>query len=250
MGLDTRAKLFLVLSGVFVTCLLVGDIIGGKLVQTSIAGYPFTVTVGMIPFPVTFLLTDLLNEFYGQRAARSVTWLGFAMAVLAYSFIFIAASIPIASLTQAADWSGVTEEAFQRVFVSSRRMIVASLTAYLVSQFVDIWIFHVLKRVTSNRWLWLRATGSTAISQLVDTITINFAAWSGILSVAQILNVIGSAYVLKILIAIGLTPLIYAGHALIERVLELQPVPIAAQGGAQPALAENLASEVQSVDQR
>jgi uncharacterized integral membrane protein (TIGR00697 family) len=246
MGLDTRAKLFLVLSGIFVTCLLVGDIMGGKLVQTTIAGYPFTVTVGMIPFPVTFLLTDLLNEFYGRRAARSVTWLGFAMAILAYTFIFVAAAIPIASLTQAPDWLGVTEDAFQRVFVSSRRMIVASLTAYLISQFVDIWIFHVLKRAAKNRWLWLRATGSTVISQLVDTITINFAAWAGILSVSQILNVITSAYVLKIMIAIGLTPLIYAGHALIERVLELAPIPVEVEDGV-PAPGESV---VRPVNQR
>jgi uncharacterized PurR-regulated membrane protein YhhQ (DUF165 family) len=182
MAFDTRIKLFMALAGVFVTCLVVGDIIGGKLVETTLAGYPFTITVGMIPFPVTFLITDLLNEFYGKKAARFVTWLGFGMAVLAYVF------------------------------------------TYLVAQLVDISVFHVLKRATKNRMLWLRATGSTMISQMIDTIVINFVAWGGILGTEKLLSVIGSSYVLKVLIAVGLTPLIYAGHALIERLLALRPV--------------------------
>src|SRR5688572_16575394 len=110
--LDARIKLFVILAGVFTTCLVVGDIIGGKLIQTAVFGQTITLTVGMIPFPVTFLLTDLLNEFYGKRAARFVTWVGFGMALLAYVFIFIAARIPIAEMTRAASWNGVTDSAF------------------------------------------------------------------------------------------------------------------------------------------
>jgi len=237
MNFDTRSKLFLALAATFITCLLVGDIIGGKLIQTSLFGHTFTLTVGMIPFPVTFLLTDLLNEFYGKRAARFVTWLGFAMALVAYAFIFVASTIPIAAMTRAADWTGVTDEAFTRVFVGSRRMIAASMTAYLVAQLVDISVFQALKRMTAERWLWLRATGSTAVSQLVDTVVINFVAWFGVLSLPDVVNIITSSYVLKIMIAIGLTPLIYAGHALIERVLELSPARIADDSPAlEPAI--------------
>jgi queuosine precursor transporter len=233
MNFDTRSRLFLALAATFVTCLLVGDIIGGKLIQTPILGHTFTVTVGMIPFPVTFLLTDLLNEFYGKRAARLVTWMGFAMALLAYAFIFIASEIPIAAMTRAADWSGVTEEAFTRVFVGSQRMIAASLTAYLIAQFADIWVFHTLRRATGERLLWLRATGSTVVSQLVDTIVINCVAWFGVLSVPDLVSIVLSSYVLKILIAVGLTPLIYAGHAGIERLLE----PVGGEAAA-PAVIE------------
>ncbi len=218
MKFDARTRLFLLLSAVFVTCLVVGDIIGGKLVQTSIAGHAFTLTVGMIPFPVTFLLTDLLNEFYGKRAARMVTWIGFAMAALAYVFIFIAGAIPIAALTREAGWAGVTDEAFNRVFLSSQRMILASLTAYLIAQLVDIWVFHALRQRTGSRLLWLRATGSTAVSQMVDTVAINLVAWVGLLSTGQIVNIVVSSYVLKLGVAVLLTPLIYAGHSLMERV--------------------------------
>ena len=98
-------------------------------------------------------------------------------------------------------------------------MIAASMTAYLVAQFVDISVFHFLKRITRQRLLWLRASGSTVISQLVDTVTISTVAWVGILGFDSIVQIAISSYVMKVLIAIGLTPLIYAGHALIERLM-------------------------------
>jgi hypothetical protein len=232
MFLDKRHKLFLVLAGIFTTCLVVGDIIGGKLIETNLFGFQFTTTVGMVPFPVTFLLTDVLNEFYGKRAARFVTLLAFGMAVLSFAFIYLAGTVPFAAMTRAPDWSGVTEASFNNVFLGSLRMIIASLCAYLVSQFVDIGMFHLLRRVTSGKMLWLRATGSTAVSQLIDTIVINFVAWSGMMSAGKIINIIYSAYGLKLFIAIGLTPLIYLAHALVERGLGIPPHPHATDAEA------------------
>lgn len=223
--LDAKYKLFVVLAGVFTTCLVVGDIIGGKLVQTALFGQTITLTVGMIPFPVTFLLTDLLNEFYGKRAARFVTWVGFAMALLAYAFIFIALQIPIAELTRSSSWDGVTQPAFDNVFDGSKRMIVASLIAYLVAQFTDIGMFHLLRQRTRGRFLWLRATGSTVISQAIDTLTISMVAWYGLLGMGDIVNIMVSSYTLKFVIALGLTPAIYGGHALVQRLLGLEPFP-------------------------
>lgn len=226
MFLDKRHKLFLVLAGIFTTCLVVGDIIGGKLVSTRVFGFEFTTTVGMVPFPVTFLLTDVLNEFYGKRAARFITLVGFCMAVLSFTLIYIAAAVPFAAMTRVPDWTGVNEAAFNNVFLGSLRMIVASLCAYLVSQFVDIGVFHLLKRVTSGKLLWLRATGSTAVSQLIDTVVINFVAWSGLMSAAKIVNIVYSAYGLKLLIAIGLTPAIYLCHTLVQRGLGIPAILI------------------------
>jgi queuosine precursor transporter len=224
--LDARTRLFIILAGIFSICLVIGDVIGGKLVETSIFGQTFTTTVGMIPFPVTFLLTDVLNEFYGKRAARFVTLLGFGLALLAYTFIFIAGAVPIADLARGADWKGVTDASFNNVFLGSQRMILASMTAYIVAQFVDIGVFHLLRRVTKNRFLWLRATGSTLVSQLIDTVTISIVAWTGIMTSSQIVNVIFSAYTLKIMIAVSLTPLIYLAHAALERGLGFKPVPL------------------------
>src|SRR5690606_2694960 len=128
--LDAKYKLFGMLAGVFTTCLVVGDIIGGKLIKKASFGQTITQTVGKIPFRVTFFLTDLLNEFHGKRAARFVTWVGFAMALLAYAFIYIALSIPIAEMTKSATWDGVTAAGFDNVFNGSKRMILASLIAY------------------------------------------------------------------------------------------------------------------------
>ncbi len=224
-GFDARLKLFVVLASIFTTCLVVGDIIGGKLIQTSLAGQTITLTVGMIPFPVTFLLTDLLNEFYGKRAARFVTLVGFAMAVLSFTFIYVAAWVPIAELARAPGWMGVTDDAFNNVFLGSLRMIIASLSAYLVAQFSDIAVFHLFRRATRGRMLWLRATGSTVVSQAIDTLVINTVAWFDRLKVDEIVNIMLSSYALKFLIAVGLTPAIYAGHALVERWLDMQPLP-------------------------
>jgi len=229
MFLDKRHKLFLVLAGIFTTCLVVGDIIGGKLIEWHPFGLEFTTTVGMVPFPVTFLLTDVLNEFYGQRAARFITIVGFGMAVLSFLFIFLAAAIPFAAFTHAPDWQGVNEASFNNVFLGSMRIIIASMCAYLVSQFVDIGVFHLLKRKTSGKLLWLRATGSTAVSQLIDTITINFVAWTGLMSTGKIINIIYSAYGMKLIIAVGLTPVIYLCHTLVERGLGIQPILVGGQ---------------------
>ncbi len=226
MLLDKRHKLLLVLAGTFTTCLVVGDIIGGKLIEWSWFGVPFTTTVGMIPFPVTFLLTDVLNEFYGKRAARFVTLVAFAMAVLAFVLIYVGAAAPFAAMTRAPGWGGVNEASFNNVFLGSMRMIVASLSAYLVSQFVDIGVFHLLKRATGGKLLWLRASGSTVVSQLIDTITINFVAWSGQMPTTEIIGIIYTAYGLKLLIAVGLTPMIYALHALVTRGLGIPPHPL------------------------
>ncbi len=228
--LTPRLRLFVVLATVFVTCLVVGDIIGGKLIETQLFGQTFTLTVGMIPFPVTFLLTDVLNEFYGKRAARFVTVVGFCMALLAFTFIFIAGAIPIAALARTPDWQGVTEASFSNVFLGSQRILMASMVAYMVSQFVDIGVFHALKRVTSNRMLWLRATGSTAVSQLIDTVVINSVAWVGIMNARQIGNMVVSSYTLKIVIAVGLTPFIYLLHSLVQRGLGIAPMVLDASG--------------------
>lgn len=222
--------LLVVLAGIFVVSLVVGDIIGGKLVEVSLFERVFTVSVGMIPFPITFLLTDLLNEFYGKRAARFVTWVGFGMAVLAFGVISISVQLPFAPFTEAADYTGVRKAAFDNVFAGSQRILVASMVAYLVAQFVDIGVFHALKRMSHNRLLWLRATGSTVVSQLIDTAVIQTVAWWGVLPLAQIFNIAGSSYLIKLMVAIGLTPVIYAGHRLLEDWMKLKPVVLDESG--------------------
>jgi queuosine precursor transporter len=231
--IDRRTQLFVVLTSIFVSCLLVGDIIGGKLLETHAFGRAFVISVGMIPFPITFLLTDLLNEFYGKRAARFITWVGFFCAALTFLILQVSASLSWAPITRAPDWSGVNESAFNNVFAGSQRILYASMAAYLIAQFTDIAIFNLLKRLTHNRLLWLRATGSTLISQAVDTVVIQSLAWFGILPVGEIIALVLTSYVVKVVVAVGLTPLIYAGHGLVQRLLGIEPVQLDAHGAEQ-----------------
>lgn len=230
MHFDNRLRLYLVLNGLFVTSLIVGDIIGGKLTQVTVAGHPITISVGMIPFPITFLLTDILNEFYGPRAARQVTWIGFGAALFAFAIITVAVFVPFAPFTFAPTWEGMNEASFDNVFAGSQRILFASMVAYLVGQFTDIAVFNGLKRLSQNRFLWLRATGSTVFSQLFDTVVVQVVAWYGLLPVREIVGIALASYAVKLVAAIGLTPLIYAGHALVERVLRIQPIVLDANG--------------------
>lgn len=232
MTIDARTKFFLFLVGTFVTCLIVGDLIGGRLYTFEIAGFELVVSAGMIPFPVTFLLTDLINEFYGKRIAKIVTMVGFAMAVLTLVLVFIADAIPSAPFTAIAD------SCYTDVFTDSLRIFAASLASYLAAQFTDILVFHWLKKVTVNRFLWLRATGSTAVSQLIDTVAIQGLAWIGTEQEPLILSLIVTSYVVKLITAIALTPLIYAGHAILERKFDMKPILLGPDGEPLPEFHE------------
>jgi uncharacterized integral membrane protein (TIGR00697 family) len=223
MNLDARTKLLLALAGLFVTALVIGDILGGKLYQAQVGGLPVTISVGMIPFPVVFLLTDVINEFYGQRTARYVTWVGFAMAWFTIGVIQLADLVPFAGFTAGASWTGIDAGSFARVFTSSTRILLSSTVAYLVAQLVDIGVFHFLRRRTSGRLLWLRATGSTVVSQLIDTVVIQALAWWGVMPLRDIVSIVVTSYLVKLVAAIGMTPAIYAAHALVERRMGIEP---------------------------
>ena len=186
----------------------------------------------MIPFPVTFLLTDLLNEFYGSQAARFVTWVGLAIALLAIAMFSIAVRIPWAPFAYEPGWNGTHPFAYENVFGGSRRILLASTAAYVIGQLLDISVFSYLKRVSKNRYLWLRATGSTLVSQFVDTVIVQALAWSGILSFEKIVSIVTTSYLLKVLIALALTPLVYLGHSLLEARFHLEPVRLDDAGNA------------------
>jgi uncharacterized integral membrane protein (TIGR00697 family) len=227
LDLSARQRLYVYLCAVFLTALLIGDTIGSKLFTVAI---PFgfttlhaTLSVGAIWFPITFLLTDVINEFYGSAGARFVTFVGFFMAIFAFAVIFIARLIP------AAPFSPVGQAAFDNVLGNANRIFVASLVAYLFGQLVDIAIFQSAKRLTQSRHIWLRSTGSTLISQLIDTLIVTYIAFWGKISTAQLHQAATTSYVVKVLLAIGLTPVIYALHGLIHRRMHIDEAPADAQ---------------------
>ncbi len=233
MHLDRRMTLFVYLVGVFLTCLLVGDLIGGKLTEVDVFGTR-NFSVGQLCFPITFVLTDIFNEFYGRKTARQVTYLAFVMVGIALAIINLAALMPWASFTADPKWEGVTPDAFNRVFTNANRIQLSSMAAFLTAQLIDITVFFAIKKATGERFLWLRATGSTAISQLVDTIVIMSLAFGHMMTWSQLSNVILSSYIIKLCWAIGMTPVIYGLHELLERVFKIPPLSATARSAGTP----------------
>lgn len=215
--LSTEVLLYVVLTGIFVTCLVLGDVTGGKAFASPVG----PVSVGMVLFPVTFLLTDVINDFYGKRGARFITGVGAGMATLAYIALVITTALPTDPE------SYFLEGEYAKIFGGSSKLFIASIVAYLLGQILDIQVFHFWKRVTKGNHLWLRATGSTLISQLVDTAVINTIFWGGVAdkTAGWIAAKILREYVIKVAVAVLLTPVVYAIHAFIVRRLNLTPAP-------------------------
>ena len=234
---DVRTRLYIWLTGVFVTSLIIADITGSKFFHfdlftvqlPALGSYNFvTHSVGMFSFPITFLLTDLVNEYYGRKGARRMTYIGLVMAGLSFTLIFAARKAQVSPI------SPISQDHFDAVFGMSNRLYIASLTAYLTGQMCDIFLFGLIKRATRGKYVWLRATGSTIVSQAIDSFlvtTILFAATSNPATNApytthELLETAATGYILKFLIAIALTPLIYAGRWFIRERFGMTPMPV------------------------
>jgi len=225
MKLDARMTMFMTLVATFMVCLVVGDLIGGKLVSFEIFGWKGLISAGQIAFPVTFILTDILNEFYGKRVVRRITVLAFFMVGLTLCIIKLADLLPIWEGTTASDWKGFNQESWHRVFTQAMQIQIASMFAFITSNFVDISAFFIIKKLTGNRFLWLRSTGSTAISQIIDTLVINAIlwVWNANFTISQYISICISSYGIKLVAAVAITPLLYALHALIEKRFGIAP---------------------------
>jgi queuosine precursor transporter len=204
---------FIILAGFFVTNAIVAELIGGKVV--AFFGL-FTQSVGIILWPVVFVLTDLINEHYGRKGVQRLTFI--TVGLIAYTFVLITAGIGI----PAVHGSPVSDQEFITVFGQSRWIIIGSITAFFVSQLCDVYVFWVLRRVTKGKHIWLRATGSTAISQLIDTFLVQFIAFviPGKWAWDEFVRNASWGYSFKLLIAVLLTPLVYLGHYLIREILK------------------------------
>lgn len=226
-------RLYLWLAGLFITALLVANIVGPKFfhfgtLRLGSIEVHIEHSVGMFAFPVTFLLTDLLNEYYGKNGARRVTYLGLAMSLFAFLLIYLGTIAPPAPENR----TFVPEEQFDRVLGASGRMIIASMVAYLIGQFTDIAMFAFMKRLTRGRLIWLRATGSTIVSQFVDSLCIMTVLYffqrladGERPDLAFTLIAALKGYSIKFGIAVLITPLIYVGRALVQSLFGLAPLP-------------------------
>jgi uncharacterized integral membrane protein (TIGR00697 family) len=213
---DRKQRLFVFLVALFVAALVTGDFIGGKFFV--VAGHAFS--AGIIPFPLTFVLTDLVNEFYGTEGARRITLAGLGAAVFVWAVITLALHLPTSPE------SPIPDAVFRGAFGTSARLYLASLTAFVIGQLLDISIFHGLRRMTGHRLLWLRSTGSTVLSQIVDSVTVSFIFLVGTKPTEFIFTNAAHNYFGKLGMAILLTPVIYAGHALFGRVVHVKEAPV------------------------
>lgn len=204
-----KDTVYVVLAGIFITNAIVAELIGGKLIDVG----PAVMSIGILPWPIVFITTDLINEYFGEKGVRKLSII--TACLIAYTFIvlFFAMKLPSTGI------SSVSTTQFNAVFGQSQLIIVGSIVAFLVSQLIDVSIFHFVKKRTGNKMIWLRSTGSTAISQLFDSfIVLGIAFWlPGIMDTKTFFISAITGYSVKLIIAVLMTPMIYLGHALIEK---------------------------------
>lgn len=214
MNLSNRKDIvFVILAGFFVTNAIVAELIGGKLVQFF--GL-FTQSIGIILWPIVFLLTDIINEYYGKSGVRKLTYI--TVGLIIYTYILITISIKL----KATSFSPVNDAAFATVFGQSQWIIIGSIVAFLCSQLVDVYFFWVFRKLTNGKMIWLRATASTIISQLFDTFIVQFIAFvlPGKWAFDEFLHNAAIGYVFKLMVAVALIPLIYVLHRVINNYIK------------------------------
>src|SRR5665647_2382621 len=235
---DRPTKLFVIFSAFFVANALIAECIGSKIFSLEKLfgfhpsnfslfgekGLSISLTCGVLLWPLEFVMTDIVNEYYGPKAVRRISYIAVALITYAFLMFYLAMSVPPADF-----WYGTgvkngipdMSKAFNGVFGQGMWIILGSLVAFLVSQIVDVTVFHKIKKYTGEKKVWLRATGSTLISQLVDSFIVLFSAfkigkgwsWQLVLAICLV------NYTYKFTMAIILTPLIYFVEKWIEKYL-------------------------------
>lgn len=223
-----KQQLYLVLSGIFLTNALLAEIIGVKIFSVEKTfGLTGDLTAGVLVWPVVFITTDIVNEYFGREGVLRISFL--AVGLILYSLLVIYGTTKLVPAPFWLDLNKVDgqgrpfdiEFAYQSIFRQGIGIICGSITAFIIGQVLDATIFQVFRRYTGGRLVWLRATGSTLISQLVDSFVVLFVAFYvfGNWSFGQVLRVANFNYWYKFAAAILLTPLLYLAHFLIDRYL-------------------------------
>lgn len=214
--------IFLILAGIFISSLVSCNLIFQKFFVYYIGTedgwhYKFVQSVGILPYPITFLVTDLISEIYGRKKANLVVISGLVASVF---MLFV---VMIADLSVAASWSPVDDATFSKVFGLSGAAVFASMMAYLTAQFIDIRVFHFWKKLTNNKHLWLRNNGSTIFSQFIDTFCVLFLLCS--LSVLEwniFSTLLINGFLFKVFIAFIDTPFFYLFSHLLRKLFNLK----------------------------
>ena len=236
-----RTNLFIVLSSIFLTNAIIAELLGAKIFSAEgTLGLPpaqipllgdfvldINLAAGVVIWPVVFITTDIINEYYGQRGVRTISL--FTVACISYVFVVI---YVVTKLTPADFWLEVNSKdeagnpfdidfAFNKVYTQGLGIIIGSLVAFLVGQLLDVVVFHRLRRMTGEGKIWLRATGSTLVSQLIDSYVVLFIAFYvfGNWPLRQVIAVGIVNYSYKFVVAVLVTPLLYVAHYGIDHYL-------------------------------
>ena len=221
-----KHTIYTILAGIFITNAVVAELIGPKLINVGFTSGdfsigPYLMSVGILPWPVVFITTDLINEYFGEKGVRRLSYITAGLIAYCFFVLWVAMAIP------AANGPGfVTDAQFDAIFGQGMWIIVGSITAFLVSQLIDATLFHFVKRRTGKKMIWLRSTGSTVISQFFDTFIVLGIAFyaTGKMDTETYIASGLTGYFVKLSIAILLTPLIYLGHTLIHKHMEPETV--------------------------
>ncbi|MFM2363225.1 MAG: hypothetical protein RLZZ316_2127 [Bacteroidota bacterium] len=235
---DRPTRLFIILGGFFIANALIAEVIGVKLFSLEStmgmapanltllgeSGLGFTLSVGVLPWPIVFIMTDLVNEYYGVKGVRFLSLLTACLIAFAFFvFYFAIHTAPDAFWEGSQQKNGVPsmQAAFSQILGQGMNIIVASLTAFVIGQLTDATVFKSIKKITGEKNIWMRATFSTLVSQLIDTIVVSYMYlyFSLGFSFARVTAIAATGYLYKFTIAVLCTPLIYLVHALIEKYL-------------------------------
>jgi queuosine precursor transporter len=233
---DRPAKLLLGLSAFFVANALIAEVIGTKIFSLEKlfglqpanfklfgqSGMAFNLTCGVLLWPLQFVMTDIVNEYYGPKIVKRISWLAIALIAYAFLMYFMSIGVPAADFWISSNaQKGIPDmqNAFSVVFGQGMRIIIGSIVAFMVSQLIDVYIFHQIKKRTGDKRVWLRATGSTVVSQLIDSYIVLFIAFAGVFSWQLILAIGIMNYIFKFTMALALTPVIIFVEKRIENYL-------------------------------
>lgn len=199
-------RIYLILAALFIASLVVSNLIFQKFFYWDFFGiYTFEISVGILPYPITFLITDIISEVYGKRKANQVVTAGIFASFFSMLIVYVSEAVP------ATNWSPINDLLFNKVFGATAIAVLASMMAYLIAQYIDIQIFHFWKRVTKGKHLWLRNNFSTFLSQFVDTFTVLVLLCSfGKIDWDLFGPLLASGFLFKILVAVMDTPFLYA----------------------------------------
>jgi len=222
-NLSFANKIYLILAGLFITSLVASNLIFTKIfywypLDINILGVKlFELSVGILPYPLTFLITDLISEIYGRKKADQVVITGIFASIFSILLILISSYVP------AIEASPIDDETFNSVFLNAPLAVLASMLTYLFAQFIDIRIYHFWKKLTKGKHLWLRNNFSTFTSQFIDTFTIvSLLILFGILPEDKFTVLIISGFLFKVIVAILDTPLLYLFVWLIRKRFNLK----------------------------